>query len=156
MQYRLKKHEITELTKQNSVTNSRIAMQICTNNMMIWRHKIKKIRNELNNYELSRIKDLIQENSRNLRNQLNYPNFQETQSILLKDSWIKTNQLPNDQGFFKHVFGQNSNKVIFFYSFSLFFFCAATIKILGVYVDFDQEHQKNTNLWLSVQQSNKK
>jgi hypothetical protein len=125
MQYRLKKHEITELTKQNSMTNSRIAMQICTNNMMIWRHEIKKIRNELNNYELSRIKDLIQENSRNLRNQLNYPNFQETQSILLKDSWIKTNQLPNDQGVFKHVFGQNSNKVI---SFSLFF-CAATIKI---------------------------
>jgi hypothetical protein len=121
MQYRLKKHEITELTKQNSVTNSRIAMQICTNNMMIWRHKIKKIRNELNNYELSRIKDLIQENSRNLRNQLNYLNFQETQSILLKDSRIKTYQLPNDQGFFKHVFGQNSNKVIFF---SHFFLCS--------------------------------
>ena len=73
----------------------------------------KKTRKELNNYELSRTKDLIQENSRK-ENQLNYPNFQETQTRLLKDSRIKTNQFPNDQGFLKHVFDQNKKKVIFF------------------------------------------
>jgi hypothetical protein len=70
----------------------------------------------------------------------------------------------NDQGFFKHVFGQNSNKVIFF---PFFFFSAAAIKIsrssllyiyiyiyimartkqiknLGVCVDFDQGSIKRT------------
>jgi hypothetical protein len=120
MQYRLKKQRITKLTKRNSMTNSRIAMQICMNNMTIWRHEIKRIRKELNNYELSRIK----RNFQKLKKSTNYPNFQETQSRLLKDSRIKTIQLSNDQGFFKHVFGQNSNKVIFF-----LFFCATAIKI---------------------------
>jgi len=92
------------------MTNSRIAMQICTNNMKIWRHEIKRIRKELSNYELSRTK----RNFQKLKKSTNYPNVQETQSRLLKDSRIKTIQLPNDQGFFKHVFSQNSNKVIFF------------------------------------------
>ena len=41
------------------------------------------MRKELNNYELSRTKDLIQKIP---ENQLNYPNFQETQTRLLKDS----------------------------------------------------------------------
>ena len=36
------------------MTNSRIAMQICTNNMTIWRHEQKKIRKERNNFELSK------------------------------------------------------------------------------------------------------
>jgi hypothetical protein len=147
--------------------NSWITKQICTNNMTIWRHEIKKIIKELNNYELSRTK----RNFQKIKKSTNYPNFQETQLRLLKYSRIKTNQLPNDQGFFKHVFGQNSNKVIFF-----LFFCAAAIKIsrssllLYIYIGknktnqehrcvcrfWSRKHQKNTNLWLSVQQSNKK
>jgi hypothetical protein len=71
------------------------------------RIKIKKIRKKLNNYELSRTKDLIQENPETQENHLNYPNFQETQTRLLKDSRIKSNEFPNDQGFLKHVFDQN-------------------------------------------------
>ena len=35
----------------------------------------KKIRKELNNYELSRTKDLIQENSRNSRKSTKLPKF---------------------------------------------------------------------------------
>ena len=46
----------------------------------------KKIKKELNNYELSRTKDLIQKIPETQENQLNYPNFQETQTRLLKDS----------------------------------------------------------------------
>jgi hypothetical protein len=68
----------------------------------------------------------------------------------------------NDQGFFKDVFGQNSNKVIFFY----FFLCGSNqdfkikppfiyiyiyilartkqIKNLGVYADFDKGSIKRT------------
>jgi hypothetical protein len=38
-------------------------------------NKIKKIRKELNNYELSRTKDLIQENSRNSRKSTKLPKF---------------------------------------------------------------------------------
>jgi hypothetical protein len=145
------------------MTNSWIAMQIYTNKMTIWRHEIKRIKKELNNYELSRTK----RNFQKLKKSTNYPNVQETQSRLLKDSRIKTIQLPNDQGFFKHVFGQNSNKVIFF----SFFLCGSNqdfkikppfffyiyiyiyvyisartkqIKNLSVYVDFDQGSIKRT------------
>ena len=42
----------------------------------------KKIRKELNNYELSRTKDFPETQ----KNQLNYPNFQETQTRPLTDS----------------------------------------------------------------------
>jgi len=85
----------------------------------------KKIRKELNNYELSRTKDLIQKIPETQENQLNYPNFQETQTRLLKDS------------------AKTKKKVIFF--------CAATIKIsrssllLYIYI-FQQEQNKIKNL----------
>jgi hypothetical protein len=105
--------------------------------------KYKKNRKELNNYELSRTK----RNFQKLKKSTNYPNFQETQSRLLKDSWIKTNQLPNDQGFFKHVFGQNSNKVIFLILFLFFFLCDNNqdfkIKPLYIYIYIGKNKNKS-------------
>jgi len=67
----------------------------------------------------------------------------------------------NDQGFFKDVFGQNSNKVILFYlffmrkqsrfqdqaSFYIYIYILARtkqIKNLGVYADFDKGSIKRT------------
>ena len=148
------------------MTNSWIAMQIYTNKMTIWRHEIKRIKKELNNYELSRTK----RNFQKLKKSTNYPNVQETQSRLLKDSRIKTIQLPNDQGFFKHVFGQNSNKVILLSFFIFVLQQSRSSLLLYIYIGknkinqelrcvcrfWSRKHQKNTNLWLSVQQSNKK
>ena len=58
------------------------------------------------NYQELRM-DLIQENSRNSRKSTKLPNFQETQTRLLKDSRIKTNQFHNYQVFLKHLFNQN-------------------------------------------------
>ena len=150
------------------MTNSRIAMQICTNNMMIWRHEIKKkIRKELNNYELSRTKDLIQENSKNSIKSTKLPKFSRTQTRLLKDSRIKTNQFPNDQGFSSMYSAKTKQKWFFLFffflrqqsrfqdqasfSFLLFFYIyyifrqeQNKIKNLGLYANFDQESIKRT------------
>ena len=102
--------------------------------------RTKKNRKERNNFELSRTKDLIQENfSNSKKNQLNYPNCQGTQTRLLSGRLTNFPMLK----VFSNVYSAKTTtiKVIFllllffslflFFSFFLFafFFYVETIKI---------------------------
>jgi hypothetical protein len=96
----------------------------------------KKIRKELNNYELSRTKDLIQKIPETQENQLNYPNFQETQTRLLKDS-AKTKK--KSDFFFVRQQSRFQDQASFYIYIYIYIFQQEQNKIknLGVYADFD-------------------